>query len=101
MADHDLTAARKGARTSEDAAAIAWAQDEIERLRKTLEHIQGVAHANLTMPAPQSDEPDMQQIRRRTWRRGIAVEVIYAGDAVVIEGGAVRKLRQEDGPLTE
>jgi hypothetical protein len=30
---HDLTAARKNARTDEDAAAIAWAQDEIERLR--------------------------------------------------------------------
>jgi len=28
---HDLTAARKNARTDEDAAAIAWAQDEIER----------------------------------------------------------------------
>ena len=30
---HDLTAARKNARADEDAAAIAWAQDEIERLR--------------------------------------------------------------------
>lgn len=31
---HDLTTARKSARTDEDAAAIAWAQDEIERLQK-------------------------------------------------------------------
>jgi predicted GNAT superfamily acetyltransferase len=31
---HDLTSARKGARTDEDAAAIAWAQDEIERLQR-------------------------------------------------------------------
>jgi hypothetical protein len=34
--EHDLTAARKSARTSEDAAAIAWAQEEIERLRAAL-----------------------------------------------------------------
>ena len=26
--------------------------DEIERLRRTLEHIKGVAHANLTQPIP-------------------------------------------------
>src|SRR5262245_33169890 len=32
---HDLTAARKNARTDADAAAIAWAQDEIARLRET------------------------------------------------------------------
>ena len=32
--EHDLTEARKNARTDADAAAIAWAQDEIERLRK-------------------------------------------------------------------
>lgn len=29
---HDLTVARKNARTEEDAAAIAWAQDRIEEL---------------------------------------------------------------------
>jgi len=29
---HDLTAARKNARTDEDAAAIAWVQVEMERL---------------------------------------------------------------------
>jgi hypothetical protein len=32
--EHDLTEARKNARTDADAAAIAWAQDEIERLAK-------------------------------------------------------------------
>lgn len=31
---HDLAAARKNARTDADAAAIAWAQDEIERYRE-------------------------------------------------------------------
>ncbi len=31
---HDLTAARKNARTEEDAAAIAWADEELERLRQ-------------------------------------------------------------------
>ena len=34
-------------------------------------------------------------------RFGIAVEQIYVGDVVVIEDGAVRRARQEDGPLTE
>jgi hypothetical protein len=33
---HDLEAARKNARTDEDAAAIAWAEDEIERLQELL-----------------------------------------------------------------
>jgi hypothetical protein len=33
---HDLTAARKRARTSEDAAAIAWAENCMDRLRQAL-----------------------------------------------------------------
>jgi hypothetical protein len=33
---HDLEAARKNARTDEDAAAVAWAEDEIERLQELL-----------------------------------------------------------------
>ena len=36
---HDLTTARKNARTPEDAAAIAWAEDEIERLRDIIEKV--------------------------------------------------------------
>jgi two-component SAPR family response regulator len=39
MDDDDLTEARKGARTAKDAAAIAWAQDEIERLRRLFHQI--------------------------------------------------------------
>jgi hypothetical protein len=39
---HDLDIARKNARTDADAAAIAWAQDEIERLRSIIAQISDV-----------------------------------------------------------
>lgn len=47
---HDLDAARKGARTDEDAAAIAWAEDEIERLRQAL----NIAHKWMGSRQPQA-----------------------------------------------
>lgn len=49
---HDLTAARKNATTDEDAAAIAWAQDEIERLTAMVRFAsdQGVTFPPETLP---------------------------------------------------
>ncbi len=49
---HDLTAARKNARSDEDAAAIAWAQDEIERLTKMVRYAsdKGVTFPPETLP---------------------------------------------------
>ena len=36
---HDLSSARKAARSDADAAAIAWAQDRIAELQAALDHI--------------------------------------------------------------
>ncbi len=36
---------------------VGQAADEIDRLRRTLEYIKGVAHANLTQPIPTDSEP--------------------------------------------
>ena len=54
----DLTEARKNARTADDAAAIAWAQDRIDELENALLRVRGALWELRSWKSPEEFQRD-------------------------------------------